>query len=62
MGGCRQKRISVGLSDQADDMVDELLATGLFGHSRADVVQRLVYDRLRQLSVEGWLAMPGGRE
>lgn len=50
-----RNRMNVSLSDPASGAVDALLTTGLFGHSRTDVVQRLIYERLRQLTVEGWL-------
>ena len=51
----RQQRMNIALSPQGFDALEVLLGTGLFGHSRADVAQRLVCDRLRELAVEGWL-------
>ncbi len=53
----RQQRMNIALSPQGFDALEVLLGTGLFGHSRADVAQRLVCDRLRELAVEGWLPM-----
>lgn len=48
-----ERRISIALSDQAHAMVDQLLATGIHGRSKADVVQRLVYQELRTLCSKG---------
>ncbi len=53
------RRVSVSLSPKLDAMIDELLASGLFGRNRADVIHRLICDRLIKLTEEGWLAMPG---
>jgi hypothetical protein len=38
--------------------IDTLYETGLFGLDRANVIERLVADRLIQLTREGWLAFP----
>jgi len=50
----RAVRISIAITPQMDDAIDALLATGLFGRSRADLVHRLVCDRLIVLTQEGW--------
>ena len=36
------KRITVTLSPQVSDLIDQMLAMGLFGLSRAAIVERLV--------------------
>lgn len=41
------ENVTVSLSPQAIALVDQLLATGLFGLSRSEVVERLFLDRLR---------------
>lgn len=38
------KRITVTLTPQVNDLIDQMLATGLFGSSRAAIVERLVCD------------------
>lgn len=40
-------RLSITIAPKASTMLDELLATGLFGRSRAEVAQRFVYEGLR---------------
>jgi hypothetical protein len=40
-------RLSITIAPKASAMLDELLATGLFGRSRAEVAQRFVYAGLR---------------
>jgi hypothetical protein len=40
--------IEIELSPQAHDLIDKLFATGLFGLSREEVVQRFVEERLRE--------------
>jgi hypothetical protein len=51
----RQQRMNIALSPQGFDALEVLLGTGLFGHSRADVAQRLVCERLRELTLQGWI-------
>jgi Arc/MetJ-type ribon-helix-helix transcriptional regulator len=50
----RALRIQVTLTPQMDTAIDALLATGLFGWTRSDLVHRLVCDRLIALTQEGW--------
>lgn len=40
-------RLSITIAPKASAMLDELLATGLYGRSRAEVAQRFVYEGLR---------------
>jgi hypothetical protein len=47
----RGVRLSITIAPKASAAIDMLLATGLYGRSRAEVAQRFVYDRLRE--VEG---------
>lgn len=42
-------RLALTISPQVSRAIDKLLATGLYGRSRAEVAQRFVYDRLREL-------------
>lgn len=50
-------RLSLTISPQASTMIDELLATGLYGiHGRAGVAQELIYKALREhLGTDGLL-------
>lgn len=43
----REQELRIVLSSQANGHLDKLLATGLFGRTREEVVERFVYDRLR---------------
>lgn len=40
-------RLSITIAPKASAMLDQLLATGLYGRSRAEVAQRFVYEGLR---------------
>ncbi len=50
--------LSVRVSPQAEIMLRDLRATGLFGLYVGDVVQRLIYERLRELVTQGWVEIP----
>lgn len=41
------ERVTIELSPQAVEMIDKLLATGLYGVSRAELCERFVLDKLR---------------
>jgi Arc/MetJ-type ribon-helix-helix transcriptional regulator len=55
------RRLSVNLTRTQSRAIDELLATGLFGFNRSDLVRRLIDEKLRALVLEGWIAMPRGK-
>lgn len=42
------RRITIDLHPRAYDLIQRLLAIGLYGHDTADVVERIVDERLRQ--------------
>ena len=50
--------LSVRVSPQAETMLKDLRDTGLFGLWVGDVVQRLLYERLRELVTQGWVEIP----
>lgn len=50
----RTRRIRLDLHPVVSRYVDALLAVGLFGVSREDVVERLLCEKLRELEREGW--------
>ena len=50
--------LSIRVSPQAEAMLKDLRATGLFGLYVGDVVQRLLYERLRELVTQGWVEIP----
>lgn len=43
----RRVRLALTISTPASSMLDELLRTGLYGRTRAEVAQRLLYLALR---------------
>jgi len=47
----RGVRVQATVSPKASAMIDELLATGLFGLTRAEFLQRALYDFLQQEKV-----------
>ncbi len=51
----RGVRLSLTISPRARADLDRLLATGLFGLSRAEVAQRFVYAGLQEQALAGWL-------
>ena len=51
-------RLALTISPQASEMINQLLATGLFGvHGRASVAQELIYRGLRQPNMHDLLAL-----
>ncbi len=48
-------RITITVAPQVSAHIDTLLATGLFGLNRAQLVERLMCDRLIELANEGWI-------
>lgn len=51
-------RLALTISPRANKAIDELLATGLYGRSRAEVAQRFVYQGLREQPME-WTDLGG---
>lgn len=41
--------VTIGIDPPVKELLDELLATGLFGRSREDIVERLLCERLRDI-------------
>lgn len=50
----RGVRVSITVAPKVSVMIDELLATGLFGFNRAEVFQRLVYRSLQDPVMVNW--------
>lgn len=48
-------KITIDLHEQADEYIDELLKTGLFGVNASDVATRLVERQLHQELVAGFI-------
>lgn len=49
------EEILVSVTPQVSDAIDRLVKTGLFGVTRAAVVEELVRGRVRDLALEGWI-------
>ena len=49
--------VPVPVSEQAWGFLGELKNQGLFGATIPEVVQRLVYQQLQSLTVDGWLSL-----
>lgn len=49
-----RRRLSIVINEEQRDLLDQLLATGLFGLTRTDVVRRLLDEKLRELVEQGW--------
>ena len=49
-------RLAITVAPKASADLDRLLATGLFGRSRAEVAQRFIYQGLQAQALAGWLA------
>ncbi len=48
-GALGEHKLTLAVTDQAYTMLGNLVDTGLFGTTRADVAERLLYEKLRQL-------------
>lgn len=53
------KRVSFTTTEQTVKYVDALQRTGLFGATRAEVLERLVHAQLRALVDQGWMRGAG---
>jgi hypothetical protein len=51
----KRPRIKFTTSVQVDQYLGQLKQTGLFGRTKAEIAERLVCDRLIELSQEGWI-------
>ena len=58
----KSKRVSTTISPKASKMLDEMLATGLWGLNRAQVVREAIYRTLREREVRPILDHVLGRK
>jgi hypothetical protein len=54
MKRARSHKVRLDLHPVVSGYINALLAVGLFGVSREDVVERLLCEKLRELERQGW--------
>lgn len=60
--GEKKKGFTIALSPQALQMIDKLIALGIYGTNRGEVVRALVNHRLEELIGRGVLDRPAPRD
>lgn len=54
----KRQTFHVSLSPQTSAVIKRLRATGLFGLTDDEVIERMIDERVRALILEGWAPMP----
>jgi hypothetical protein len=57
----KRETFQISLSPQTSSVVRRLRATGLFGLTDDEVIERIVDERVRALILDGWAPMPKPR-
>jgi hypothetical protein len=50
------RTVSVSLTPQMAALLDELVATGLHGRTRAEAARRMLAEGLQQRALDGWVS------
>lgn len=53
------QRLVLDVPGEVDELLRALMRTGLFGETRADVAERLLYRQLEQIIGDGWFVQYG---
>jgi hypothetical protein len=46
--------VKVSTTEQICALLDQLIGTGMFGKTRAEVAERLLSEKLREIRLQGW--------